>query len=103
MLRFDRQYIATDRLCLFRFVERAIEFSFRDSFGDPGCRNALDLISPWLAPSKLKFPWQPRILRTEPCFFRSSNSTKETGFQWGISPAFLTTTLCFFPLSVVQT
>src|ERR1700722_2217012 len=44
MLRFDGQDIATDRLCLFRFVERAIEFSLQDGFSNPSCRNALNLI-----------------------------------------------------------
>src|ERR1700687_3190954 len=44
MLRFDGQDIATDRFCLFWFVERAIEFRLRDGLGDPGCRNALNLI-----------------------------------------------------------
>ena len=35
------QDIATDRLCLFRFAERAIEFRLRDGLGDSGCEMRL--------------------------------------------------------------
>src|ERR1700739_4256100 len=56
MLRFDGQDIATDRLRLFWFVERAIEFRLRDGFCDPGCRNALNLIFHGLS-STLGFLW----------------------------------------------
>src|ERR1700733_5615102 len=67
MLRFDGQDIAADRLCLFRFVERAIEFSLRDGLSNPSCRNALNLIFHGFFPPRSNFSGTVN-LRTEPYF-----------------------------------
>src|SRR5579863_706639 len=72
MLRLDSQDIATDRLRLFRFVERAIEFRLRDGLVDPRCRNAFDLIFHG------SFPPRPDLAGTE-------NPASQTRFPCGNS------------------
>src|SRR5882672_9989133 len=43
VFRIDCQDIAADRFGLFRLVERAVDFRFRDSFGNTSLRNGLQL------------------------------------------------------------
>src|ERR1700722_20921551 len=97
MLRFYGQHIATDRLCLFRFVERAIEFSLRDGLSNPSCRNALNHIFHGsflhfnlLGPRECCVPSPSSRLATPPI------ASSEVSCAWLQTPAFLTTTLCFF-------
>src|SRR4030081_2566768 len=73
MLRFDGQDIATDRLCLFRFVERAIEFSLRDGLSNPSCRNALNLIFHGSSPPCSIFSGAVNVANR--ALFPSGNST----------------------------
>src|SRR5216683_463799 len=43
VLRLDGQDVPADRLRLFRFIQRAVELNFRDSFRNAGLRDALQL------------------------------------------------------------